>query len=327
MADMRALLITAETHPLQLQDLPGPKGPYDITRMKSGFFVRLDMPGVPPNGIKIFKRPEKKMVTFNATAPKKEGFPYDESERVYAGVVQLNKDPNELLVDVIAENGSVILLFPTADGHLFFIPQSRSHTTAMGEGSSGKSIDQAQGSEKSEQDEGSAEKYMDKAEGSAKSGSGETASNESTEDESAPLETSPTEQSTHEVPEIAIGSTTEDNFGHINKLKIKGPDGVCEKKVVQEDGQYALYVRADLPGLEPDLNVMTIEDRFILVFGPPQTRERYMQGARNYLFFVQLRCSCCKFNNLRQDYEDGVLRLFCKIIAPEPSPAADLSLI
>ncbi|KAJ8441928.1 hypothetical protein Cgig2_020073 [Carnegiea gigantea] len=299
MADMSALLLSPDKHPFQLQCLPGPKRPYEVTQMGEGLFVRLDMPGVARNGIKIFKNSEKDIVTFSATAPKKESFPYDESERLYAGIVQLNKDPTDLLVEVSVENGPVILFFPTADGYLLFLPQSRSQAEDECS-SSGKSIDQAEGSQKSEENEDSSEKSIDKAEGSAKSEAGESASGESTE-----------------------GSTTENNLGYINKLKIKGPDGVCEKRVVQEGGQYSLYVRADLPGLEPPCNVVTIEDRCILVFGEPQSLERCRQGARIYLFFVQLQCSCCEFDNLRHDYEDGVLRLFCKIIAPEPGPSAN----
>jgi len=62
------------------------------------------MPGVAQNGIKIFKSSEKDTVTFSATAPKKESLPYDKSERVYVGIVQLNKDPNDLLVEVSVEN-------------------------------------------------------------------------------------------------------------------------------------------------------------------------------------------------------------------------------
>ena len=125
------------------------------------------------------------------------------------------------------------------------------------------------------------------------------------------------------IPAGYAGSTTEDVVRYINKLKIKGPDSVCEKRVVQQDGLYSLYVRADLPGLEPQLRVMTVRDRCILVYGKPQPKEHYIRGGRNYLLFVQLRCSCCKFDNLCQDHEDGVLRLLCKIRGPKPGPAAN----
>ncbi|KAJ8444678.1 hypothetical protein Cgig2_030352 [Carnegiea gigantea] len=141
----------------------------------------------------------------------------------------------------------------------------------------------------------------------------------SVSEESVLAETSPTEQSTHEAPEVAIGSTTEDIIiGPVNYLKIKGPEGVCEKRVMQKDGQYSLYVRADLPGLAPHLCVTTVRDRCILVYGRSQSERNYLKGGRSYLFFVKLRCSCCKFDTLCQNHEDGVLRMFCKIIRLEP---------
>ena len=84
------------------------------------------MPGVAQNGIKIFKSSEKDTVTFSATAPKKESFPYDKSEKVYVGIVQLNKDLNDLLVEVSIENVSVAVFFPTIDGYLVFLLQRRS---------------------------------------------------------------------------------------------------------------------------------------------------------------------------------------------------------
>lgn len=249
----------------------------------------------------------------------------------------------------------------------------------------------AQGSGKSEQKEGSSEKSIDKPQGSAKSGSGEIASNESAEDsgkprsskssfneddeawmlgwiktnvlqihgpklpkeESTPVENS-SEQSSHEAPEIAIGSveecevhspqcecqrcdsngvclktwsTTADVIGYVNQLKIRGPDSVCEKRVVQEDGRYSVYVRADLPGLEPCLCTTTVKGSCILVYGklpPKEVKKKHRTlGAKSYLFFVQLRCSCCKFDNLCQHHADGVLRLFCNIRGPEPGPSAD----
>jgi len=120
-----------------MDSLPGPKGAYEMTQSDNGFFLRLDMPGVEPSGLKIYKRSERKVVTFNGVAPRKESFPFDESERVYAGVVQLDRDPNQIEVDVMVEDGSVILLFPDAEGALFFLPPPRS---APGQTSSGISF-------------------------------------------------------------------------------------------------------------------------------------------------------------------------------------------
>ena len=109
-----------------MDSLPGPKGAYEMTLVDGGFLLRLDMPGVPPSGIKIYKRSDRKVVTFNGVAPRKESFPFDESERVYAGVVQLNRDPIQIQLDVTVENGCVVMVFPNAEGALFFLPPPRS---------------------------------------------------------------------------------------------------------------------------------------------------------------------------------------------------------
>ena len=115
-------------HPFQIDGLPGPKGPFQKTRMGSrsvGFVLRLDMPGVPRNGFKFFKKPNK-VVTFNATAPKNESFPFDESDRVYAGYLNVNRNPLVIPVQVIAQNGSFLMLFPATEGGLYFMPLPRS---------------------------------------------------------------------------------------------------------------------------------------------------------------------------------------------------------
>ena len=98
---------------------------------------------------------------------------------------------------------------------------------------------------------------------------------------------------------------------------------MCEKQVVQVDGRYSLYVRADLPGFEPNLRVTAVRDHCIIVYGKPPSEENHKKGGRSYLLFVKLRCLCCKFDTLLQSLEDGVLRLFCKIIGPERDPSAD----
>ncbi|KAJ8445613.1 hypothetical protein Cgig2_018554 [Carnegiea gigantea] len=376
MADANLVALTPGKHPFQLDCTPWPQGPYEVIRMTwesiPAFFARLDMPGC--YGVSRFKKGNSGMITFNARAPKKEGFPYDESERVYAGCFNIAGEALVTPIKDIIRNGCFFMFFPVSHGTLFFLPPPRSPPSSgiflvavirlwvaislgvkclmlcfswvviqgsvkseKGEGSSsGKSIAEErdinldamnlEGSGKSEQKEGSSEKSMDKPQGSTKSGSGESASNESSEEESTPVENS-SEQSSHEAPEIAIGSTTEDVIGYVNQLKIQGPDGVCEKRVVQEDGRYSVYVRADLPGLEPCLCTTTVKNSCILVYGklpPKEVKKKHRTlGARSYLFFVQLRCSCCKFDNLCQHHADGVLRLFCNIRGPEPGPSAD----
>ena len=88
-----------------------------------GFTVRMDLPGVPENGLKIVKKEDRLTVTFRGTAPKKENFPFDESERVYAGFVQV--DPHryhEIPFVELSRNGCFLLAFPKNDGTLFILP-------------------------------------------------------------------------------------------------------------------------------------------------------------------------------------------------------------
>ncbi|KAJ8445617.1 hypothetical protein Cgig2_018558 [Carnegiea gigantea] len=344
--------IDAEKHPFQIDGLVGVLGSCQMSPMGFvGFFVRLDMPGVPRNGFRNF------VVTFNATAPKKESFPFDESERVYVGYLNVNRNPLVIPVQVIAQNGSFLMLFPATEGGLYFMPLPRSASAQIalqGAGtSSGNSIDEAEGildkmnldainlersgkygllkisstettkgSTKTKRVDSSRES-IDKAEGSAKFEQGKGPFGkpiDKADEESAPVDSSPTKQSSHEVPEaqsknvsfmvvsasanaviLMVYAGKHIIIRYCNRLKIKGLDGVCEKRVVQEDGRYSLYLSADLPGLDPYLCVTTDQERCVLVYGKPQPQEYYVhfRGIRNYLFFVQLRCSCCKFDNVR----------------------------
>ena len=84
------------------------------------------MPGVPQNGLKIIKKPDRMTVTFSARARKKENLPFDESERVYAGFVQVNQHPYEVPVIDVGKNGCFLLLFPQSEGALFCLPAPKS---------------------------------------------------------------------------------------------------------------------------------------------------------------------------------------------------------
>ena len=127
MATTNPLVVTPpeiQKHPFQIESLPGPKGPHGVVCMERGFFARLDMPGVAPNGFRFFMKPNN-VLTFNTRAPKKESFPYDESERVYAGFLQLTGDPLETPIRVRAKNGSFFMFFRN-QANLFFLPPPRS---------------------------------------------------------------------------------------------------------------------------------------------------------------------------------------------------------
>ncbi|XP_074278758.1 uncharacterized protein LOC141602360 isoform X2 [Silene latifolia] len=78
------------------------------------------MPGVPPDGVKLVKYGETQTVTFSGKAPKL--WPdYDSSDRVYGGYVVLDRDPNQIEIEMKVENGSMKLFFPGSEGTLHFL--------------------------------------------------------------------------------------------------------------------------------------------------------------------------------------------------------------
>ena len=88
-----------------------------------GSRIRLDMPGVPTHGLETSRKPDNMGIAFHATAPKKEGFPFDESQRVYAGFVRINQNVLDVPIIEYAENGCFLMIFPQNEGTLLFLPQ------------------------------------------------------------------------------------------------------------------------------------------------------------------------------------------------------------
>ncbi|XP_074294224.1 uncharacterized protein LOC141622058 [Silene latifolia] len=112
-------------HPYQVSVTPGPKGAYEARLTDSGLYVRVDMPGVPPEGVQLIKYSGTRTVTFSGKAPKFwDG--YDSSVRVYGGSVVLDQDPNQVEVELSVKNGCMRLLFPGSNGTLHFSPVSGS---------------------------------------------------------------------------------------------------------------------------------------------------------------------------------------------------------
>ncbi|XP_074274667.1 putative 57 kDa heat shock protein isoform X2 [Silene latifolia] len=108
-------------HPFQKYEDPGPTGAYEARQVKnSGFYVRVDMPGVPPDGVKLVKYAETQTVTFSGKAPKIWQV-YDSSERVYGGYVVLDLDPTQIDIEMKVKNGSMRLFFPGSEGTLHFL--------------------------------------------------------------------------------------------------------------------------------------------------------------------------------------------------------------
>ncbi|KAK9676000.1 hypothetical protein RND81_11G047000 [Saponaria officinalis] len=107
-------------HPYQVYPTRGPNGSYEARQVKnSGLYVRVDMPGVPPDGVKLVKYGETRTVTFSGKAPKY--WSSDSSGRVYGGYVVLDRDPTEIKVDMEVKNGCMRLVFEGAEGTLHYL--------------------------------------------------------------------------------------------------------------------------------------------------------------------------------------------------------------
>ncbi|XP_074278759.1 uncharacterized protein LOC141602361 [Silene latifolia] len=110
-------------HPFQKYEEPGPTGAYEARQVKnSGFYVQVDMPGVPPDGVKLLKYAETQTVTFSGKTKVPEFWTkFDSSERVYGGYVVLDRDPTQIEIEMKVTNGSMRLFFPGSEGTLHFL--------------------------------------------------------------------------------------------------------------------------------------------------------------------------------------------------------------
>ncbi|XP_074297271.1 uncharacterized protein LOC141627975 [Silene latifolia] len=137
--------IRAKPHPYQQHDHKptqnGPKGAFEARKLKSGFYVRVDMPGVPNNGVKVVKYNETRTVTISGKAPSLwPGFDSPEP-RVYAGYVVLDRDPSDVNFTSEVHNGVFrLLFFPHCDGSLHFLspPCRRNSDAAQHDDDSGE---------------------------------------------------------------------------------------------------------------------------------------------------------------------------------------------
>jgi len=81
------------------------------------------MPGCP--SLKRCRKGNGGIITFTGRAPKKEGFPYDESDRVYAGYLKIAGEALVTPVRDVARNGCFFMVLPVSHGILFFLPPPR----------------------------------------------------------------------------------------------------------------------------------------------------------------------------------------------------------
>ncbi|XP_021728245.1 uncharacterized protein LOC110695296 isoform X2 [Chenopodium quinoa] len=122
----------APHHPLQNNSKPGPKGAYEVKRLNNGLYIRVDMPGVPSaDDVKVNNKSEKCCITFYGKAPKHEGWPLDDSQRVYAGSISLDRDTDSIPLEKTFKNGCLRLFLPGADGHLSFLTNQGTCTREM----------------------------------------------------------------------------------------------------------------------------------------------------------------------------------------------------
>ncbi|XP_074274663.1 uncharacterized protein LOC141598788 [Silene latifolia] len=121
-------------HPFQLYRYPGPTGAFEARQVNnSGFYVRVDMPGVPPDGVKLVKYAETQTVTFSGKAPRL-WTQFDLSERVYGGYVVLDRDPTQIDIEMKVNKGSMRLFFPGSEGTLHFLSGFKRAPTAEDRG-------------------------------------------------------------------------------------------------------------------------------------------------------------------------------------------------
>ncbi|KAJ8449153.1 hypothetical protein Cgig2_027155 [Carnegiea gigantea] len=296
------------------------------------------MPGVPDYiGVRLFTKSEIWTVNFQGKEFVSKYYPYEQSARIYAGGVSLNRNPSLANVNYSIKDGVLTMFFPRAKGSLLFLPRKDNpfKETPKSEMDDGSSKEQ-----QSNQSEPMKEEWLVgclnvlnpfvhesptycpretaySEQSAAKSESGERTgegSSESGDDYHFPF--------IHE-PEVTIGYTIDD-FPDINRFKLQGPDGVCEKILGQDEEGLLIYVRCDMPGLTKDLFTLRAGERIIVAFGMPGRGDYYKQGGRTYWCIVQNHCPCCTFRDVDYEFRFGVFRMRCRMTRTiTPPPPAD----
>ncbi|XP_074291433.1 uncharacterized protein LOC141618225 [Silene latifolia] len=297
--------ITAKPHPYQQHDHEptknGPVGAFEARKLKRGLYVRVDMPGVPNDGVKVVKYNETRTITFSAKAPSLwPGFDSPEP-RVYAGYIVLDRDPSHIDFTSELHNGVFRLFFPRCDGSLHFLsPLRRDSGASQHDDNSGQDVEV----------EILAEQNISFIVHS-------------------PLE-----------PYGII--LTGGKADHINPHLLSGPKGVYEHKIVPtKDGKHVIYIRLDVPDTYNKTNVIVENSDGGIIFAGMKFKEgynlsRFDEGTREYFGVLQPGCFCCRYNVVKHDTKDGVMRFLvrksdnldrssvCHINFPPATPGGDL---
>ncbi|KNA12100.1 hypothetical protein SOVF_128950 [Spinacia oleracea] len=278
----------APQHPLQNNSKPGPKGAYEVRRANDGLYIRVDMPGVASlDDVKLNNKSDKHSITFYGKAPMREGWPLDDSQRVYAGSICLDRDPDLIPLEKTFKNGCLRLFLPGADGNLCFLTNQES----------GRSQNPAD--EQVHQPGviigGLVCVIPHKPDcGCCKGGHSDIQERTCTKE-----------------------------MSFINPSILQGVRGVYETKFLQEkegDG-WGMYFRFDMPDFSTArMCQVKVEKKRCIIFGPMGSKEYPLdQGGRSYFCKLTLCCDCCYFLSEKAVHElkDGVMRMWFTILTKQ----------
>ncbi|XP_074291432.1 uncharacterized protein LOC141618224 [Silene latifolia] len=296
--------ITAKPHPYQQNDREstknGPIGAFEARKLKRGLYVRVDMPGVPNNGVKVVKYNETRTVTFSGKAPSLwPGFDSPEP-RVYAGYVVLDRDPSEVNFTSEVDNGVFRLFFPRCDGSLHFLSPRRNSGAAQHDDVSGRD----------EEDKIPADHNISFIVHSPLEPYGIILSGGKPDHINPHLLSGVKGVYEHKIIPTKEGEP-------LIYIRLDVPD-TCKKAniiMVNFDGGIGF-------------GGMMFKEGYKL--------SRFEEGTRDYLGVLQPRCFCCRYKVVKHDTTDGVMRFLvrksdnldrspvCHVTLPTATPGGDL---
>ncbi|KAK9676002.1 hypothetical protein RND81_11G047200 [Saponaria officinalis] len=268
---------TGKPHPYQYARQTGsPTGAFEARRVRAGLYIRVDMPGVPNDAVKVVKYDETNTVTFSGKAPPVwAGFESPET-RIYAGYVVLDRQLSDVDFVTQIKNGCLRMFFPLSDGSLHFLspPSSSSvHSNSV------------------VHHDVTGEDEEDKFNG-------------------GPLATLISHDPQNPSGITLTGGTSE----HINPYLLSGVKGVYEHKIVTLDnGNQLIYLRLDVPDTcMKSAGVMENYQKSIMFAAMAIKKEyysRFDEAAREYYGLITPTCECCNYNVTKFEIASGVLRL------------------
>ncbi|XP_074291437.1 uncharacterized protein LOC141618231 [Silene latifolia] len=239
---------TGKPHPYQYEGEPrSAKGAYEARKVRAGFYVRVDMPDVPDDTVKVVKYPETRTITFSGKAHKRWAG-LDDETRIYGGYVVLDRDIGDVDFEYHQTHGCLRMLFKRCDGSLHFLsrhlpPSSSTPTVTIVQNEEEQTYtleDETTG----EDDEG----------------------------------TMPASFILHDPEDPSAICLAGGSPEHINLYQLSGVKGVYEHKIVTlgEGGDRMIYVRLDMPDTcDKTTSLVEYPDKSI-IFSPADFQERVL---------------------------------------------------